>query len=231
MSDEDGERAASIGWLELFFDLVVVAAVSVLTEGLHGELDGRALVLTAIVYVAIWSSWSLTVFYANVAQGQTRFRTVTEAMFLIALMTAAAPVHEDQRANLFAGAFLVLRGLMSRSAIRTGRVLTSWPLLQLGGAGFPWVVSFFVDAPQKYWLWAIGLTLDLVLTAVRSDAAIDQRALGRLQDQADRHTRPGEEALTLRVVDVDRSHLEERLGLFMIIVLGETVIQVMPPPP
>ena len=148
-------------------------------------------------------------------------------MFLIAIMTAAAPVHEDQRANLFAGAFLVLRALLSRSSIRTGKVLVSWPLLQLGGAGLPWVISFFVDAPQKYWLWAIGLGLDLVLTALRNNEAVDERALGRLQEQADRHTRRGEETLTLRLVDVDRPHLEERLGLFMIIVLGETVIQVV----
>jgi len=30
-------RSASINWLELFFDLAVVAAVSVLVDGLHGR--------------------------------------------------------------------------------------------------------------------------------------------------------------------------------------------------
>jgi low temperature requirement protein LtrA len=221
----DLERAESISWLELFFDLVVVAAVAVLVEGLHEDLTWHSVGLTAIVYVAIWSTWSLTVLYANVAAGQTRFRVVTESMFLIAIMTAAAPMHEDQRANLFAGAFLVARGLLSRSSMSTGRVLASWPLLQLGSVSAPWIVSLFVDPPAKYWLWAAALALDLVLTAVRS-GDVDAVAMERLQERMDQHTRRGPR-IELQQVDVDRDHLEERLGLFLIIVLGETVVQVV----
>ncbi len=222
---EDQDRSSSINWLELFFDLVVVAALSVLVDGLHEDFTLAAVALTGLVYVAIWSIWSLTVLYANVAAERTRFRAVTEAMFLIAVMTAAAPVHEEQRANLFAGAFLVARAVISRSSMNTGRVLASWPLLQLGSATAPWIVSFWVEAPVKYWLWAFALTVDLLLTAVRS-RDVDDRVMQRLQERMDQHTRRGDRIL-LHQVEVDRDHLEERLGLFLIIVLGETVVQVV----
>jgi len=224
---EPEERAESIGWLELFFDLVVVAAVAVLTENLHDHLDWAGVGRSALVYVTIWTAWSFVVFYANLAGDLTRTRTVGLAMLMVAVMVAAAPVYDDQRANVFAVAFLVLRLIVGQSAQRTGRILLSFPVLQFGGAGLPWLVSLWVPAPWKYVLWALALLADLLLVS-RGDPEQTREALARVQTRLNEKRRPRNgRDVVLTEVELNRSHLDERLGLFVIIVLGEAVIQVI----
>ena len=90
-----------------------------------------------------------------------------------------------------------------------------------------------MPAPWKYWLWALGLALDLVAVLARGEGLRDddrERLQHRMDDQ-DRSAAPAQpaeaidrsEPVGLTEVDVDRDHLEERLGLFVIIVLGESV--------
>jgi low temperature requirement protein LtrA len=261
LADEGGERNE---WLELFFDLVVVAAVAVLTEGLREDASLLGLGLFALLYGGVWLCWVTEVLYANVAGAATNTRTVMVAMGLIAVMAATSPLHHDSRANAFAVGFLVLRGLITRASMSTGRLLTSWPLLQLGGASLPWVAAMWVDTPWKYLLWALGLLLDLGIVFF-SRGRVDDRqvahlsarfteqreqALRRAERTAERiekraasvvakhpeaaeeveasrsewaasTTVPGPESL--EVVDIETQHLSERLGLFVIIVLGEVV--------
>jgi low temperature requirement protein LtrA len=212
---------------------VVVAAVAVLTDGLREEPTWGGVGLTALLYTGIWFSWISVVLYANVAGPRTRTNTVIVAMFLVAMMAATAPIHFADRANWFAAGFLALRFYIGRGAMSTGRLLTSWPALQLGGATAPWIVSFWADEPLKYVLWGVGLAFDLVLTLLRG-GAVDQDHLARLEERYEeerrRHARPGREPSgpeKLSVVDVDREHLQERLGLFVIIVLGEVVSQLV----
>ena len=230
---EAHEPTSTIEWLELFFDLVVVAAVAVLTEGLREDPSWEGLWLFALLYAGIWFSWTQVVLYANVAGSATRTRTVVIGMFLVAVMAATAPIHHEQRANVFAVAFIVLRVVAARSSLLTGRVLQGWPLLQFGGATAPWIVAMWVDTPWKYVLWAAGLGLDLGLVLLRGNEIDDER-LAHLQDRLDGESgrrgggragaqRRAAEPITLSVVDVDHSHLQERLGLFVIIVLGEVV--------
>ena len=89
-----------------------------------------------------------------------------------------------------------------------------------------------VPRPWKYWLWALGLALDLVTVLGRGERLTDDQRerLERRTGQAaadDRRGRRGDGRRASRSglteVDVDRAHLEERLGLFVIIVLGESV--------
>jgi low temperature requirement protein LtrA len=236
MSEQDGEQdsgevgQSTIGWLELFFDLVVVAAVAVLTEGLRERPDLGGLGMLALLYGAIWLSWVSVVLYANLAREGTRVPTVVFAMFLVAVMAATAPAHFEERANWFAVAFLLLRTTAARASMSTGRLLAGWPLLQFGGLAAPWVVAMWVDPPWKFALWGLGLVVDLAFVLFRGDAELDEQ-VARLRAKEARHPRregPGRfEELT--VVDVDARHLDERLGLFVIIVLGEAVSQIVVP--
>jgi low temperature requirement protein LtrA len=233
------EGPGRIEWLELFFDLVVVAAVAVLSEGLRGDPSYGGLGIFLVTYGAIWMAWVSVVMYADVAGEQTRIRTVVISMLLLAIMAAAAPGHFSARANAFAGAFLLARVFAARSSLRTGKMMAAWPLLQFGGFSLPWFASFFVDAPWKYWLWAAGLVVDLVMVMVRGEEMAHEQ-MDQLQRRAERHEakaaedpeavpRPGfgggqsRDLVGLTEVEVDRQHLDERLGLFVIIVLGEAV--------
>lgn len=87
----------------------------------------------------------------------------------------------------------------------------------------PWVVSLWVEPPAKYWIWAAALALDLVLVTLRG-AEDGDLATARLQRKVEHDSRGGRTVPTMVSVQVNRSHLDERLGLFVIIMLGEAVI-------
>ena len=103
-----------VEWLELFFDLVVVAAVAVLSETLREDATYRELGLFLISYGAVWFAWVSVVMYADVAGELTRVRTVIISRFLLAVMAAAAPGHFEARANAFAAAFVLVRVFAAR---------------------------------------------------------------------------------------------------------------------
>jgi hypothetical protein len=127
-------------------------------------------------------------------------------------------------------------------------VLDSWPLLQFGGFTIPWIVSLWPDPPWKYALWALAIVVDLTMTIVRGNEQVDRQvaSLNKQYDQrveqASRRekrakdsgrTAPATRRRTLAsipsfaTVDVDREHVDERLGLLVIIVLGEAVVQLV----
>ena len=226
------EAPDRIEWLELFFDLVVVAAVAVFSEALRDDPTWGGLGIFLVTYGAVWFAWVSVVMYTDVAGELTRVRTVVVSMLLLAVMAAASPGHAGHRANAFAAAFIIVRLFAARGSLRTGRLMTAWPLLQSGGFVVPWVVSFWVPVPGKYVLWAAALALELGLVLVRGDHMAEQnldqyqRRMDKLQeDRARRERQRGSsrELPELRAVGVDRAHLDERLGLFVIIVLGESV--------
>jgi hypothetical protein len=81
------ERHAS--WAELFFDLVAVAGVSALADVLGSGLDGAAVGLYALLFLAFWLSWTTFMLYSNVAAGQTRVVRLMIGMFGLGVMAAA----------------------------------------------------------------------------------------------------------------------------------------------
>nr|WP_277752326.1 low temperature requirement protein A [Pedococcus bigeumensis] len=94
--------------------------------------------------------------------------------------------------------------------------------------------------PVEYVLWALGLGLDLGLLLLRGNSIDDER-LARIQERfdqestrrgggrqgAEQRARAKADPVQVSVVDVDPDHLQERLGLFVIIVLGEVVSQLV----
>src|SRR5262245_52964405 len=226
------EAPDRVEWLELFFDLVVVAAVAVFSEALRDDPTWGGLGIFLVTYAAVWFAWVTVVMYTDVAGELTRVRTVVVSMLLLAVMAAASPGHGGHRANAFAAAFIIVRLFAARGSLRTGRLMTAWPLLQSGGYVLPWVVSFWVPVPGKYVLWGVAVLFELGLVLVRGDQMVEQnldqyhKRMDKLQEeQAHREKQRGrsQELPELRAVGVDRAHLDERLGLFVIIVLGESV--------
>ncbi|MEV0586689.1 low temperature requirement protein A [Nonomuraea sp. NPDC050310] len=223
-----GERHAS--WLELFFDLVVVAAVVQLAHRLHDPSWAGATVTLTLFY-AIWSVWISYTLYANVAATRTRTRSILIGMFGIAVMAAAVPgvgnrlpEVQDTRDFAFAVAYVICRFTAAGTFRKAGTVMTSWPTAQLsrGLALGPWILSIWFDAPVTYQLWFVGIVLDILVSVRRSRDP--ERIMARVRKKQARHK--GRDPLATRGV-LDPEHLGERLGLFTIIVLGEAVMQVV----
>ncbi len=226
-------------WLELFFDLVVVVAIATLTERLEEHSDGSALALVLIMYLAIWLVWTSFMLYANVAAEKTHRRAMLWAMGLIAIMAAAVPEADNfQRGRVFAIAYIAARLVASGSWRNTTQVLVEWPIAQLSVGLLPWFVSIWVHDPYRYYLWALGLALDVgyalwsngsgsVLDRFKEEAAKRAAARRRRTDRRGPVRGRPDDMVELTAVEVNQSHFGERLGTFTIIVLGEAVSQIV----
>ncbi|MFU0441827.1 low temperature requirement protein A [Streptomyces sp. KAI-26] len=220
------------GWNELFFDLVVVAGAGQLAHLLHDGPDPADLALYAVLYLAFWTTWAGFAVYGDIAASETRVRTLLVAMFGMAVMAASVHTVQTGHAVAFVIAYVALRWQAGRVWQR-GSIVVDWPLAQFGSGAVPWLVSLFVDAPLRYWLWALGIALDIVTLLVSTR----DRTLRRAHERAARHRegRPppgpahGPAAGPPRLSEsrVDTAHMGERLGLYVIIVLGEGVIQII----
>jgi low temperature requirement protein LtrA len=108
-----GARHAS--WLELLFDLVVVAGVAQLAHLLHDEPSAHDVATYMVLLVAFWTAWLYNTLYGNVAADRTRTRTLLLGMFSLAVMAAVVHgVEEGQRARTFAIAYVAVRLLAGR---------------------------------------------------------------------------------------------------------------------
>ena len=108
-------------------------------------------------------------------------------------------------------------------------MLLDWPLAQYGLGALPWLVSLWVDAPLRYWLWGVGIVIDLVVLLLASGERALQEAEERLERVKGSRRRGGPAAglMSIEGTHTEEEHLAERLGLFVIIVLGEGLIQII----
>lgn len=221
------ERHAT--WLELFFDLVAVAGVAQIAHLLHGEPGAADLGLYALLFLTFWTAWICFTLYGNVAGEGTHARTVLAAMFGMAVMAAAVPgVHEgeDGQARALALAYVVIRVLAHRAWRHRRELLVDWPAAQMSLGVIPWIVSLWANEPTRYWLWALGIALDLWVTfTVSARDIIENRKSHDERDE--RRSRRRDTVPPVSVAAPHADHLSERLGLFVIIVLGEGVAQVI----
>ncbi|MFE1591628.1 low temperature requirement protein A [Nocardia sp. NPDC058705] len=221
------ERRAS--WTELFFDLVAVAGIGQLTHLLHRGPSLREFGLYVVLYLAFWVVWACVTVYSNVAGEQARTTMVFGCMFGLCVMMAAVGGAPDEHMNVFAAIYLLVR-VASSMAWRRGQIVVDWPIAQIGAGTVPWLVSLWVPAPWKFVLWAVGLAIDLwIMFAVDSERMMvdaERKVRARLRRGPGRKSREVTPP-KLQALRADAPHLGERLGQYLIIVLGEGVISVI----
>ncbi|RZS43278.1 low temperature requirement protein LtrA [Herbihabitans rhizosphaerae] len=222
-----GERGAS--WLELFFDLVVVAAVFQLGHLLHGHaVHGVDVLKFVLLYYVVWQTWTAFTLYANVAAEATLRRTMFAGMGGIAVMAAAIPEAFGEHAQVFAIAYVYTRVVAANVWQKRRQMLAAWPLAQIGFGLLPWIASLWVDGTAKYVLWAVGAGIDLVVSVLIGPERMRrglERRVSRVEDYRSRH--PERRVPAVDTAEVAAPHLAERMGLLVIIVLGEGVLQMI----
>ena len=203
---EVGRRAT---WLELFFDLAFVAAVSEVGTPLAMHYTPDGLLRYGLLFFLIWWAWLGHTLYA------TRFdtddvlqRLLTLAqIFGVAVMAINADDALDSRSSAgFAAAYAGLRLILTWQYVRARQVARAREFgracaIGYGTAAALWLVSAMAPVPGRFWLWAIALLVDL------GTALVTARYTHRLPP--------------------DAAHLPERFGLFTIILLGESLVAVM----
>ncbi|MFJ6014968.1 low temperature requirement protein A [Streptomyces sp. NPDC092952] len=203
----------SVAPLELFFDLVFVFAIGRLAEHLHGELSWRGAAETAVMLVAVLSLWALTSFdatFLDVERPRTRW-LVLVVMGLGLFMNAQIPHAFAGRPWAFAlplVAILLLVDLTAALAAPTPvlrhhyRRVSAWaafsvPFWLIGAAAEP--------GPRVVW-WAVAAAVDMAGVWLAHPLPRDR--------------------LSSRNLAFDAEHMVERIRLFIIIQLGETVLTI-----
>jgi len=192
-------------WLETFYDLVFAVAVGALAGRLGADVSVPGALRFLALFVPIWWAWLGHTVYA------TRFDTddVPQRLYTFGIMLAAAamalqvPRAFEGASAGFAAAYvgarasLLLLYLRARRSVPAARAIVDLYLAGFGGGVALWAASIVTPPPARYILWAAGLAVDLATPW-----------LGRPR---------------LRRAPVDTAHLPERLALFTLIVLGETI--------
>ncbi|MUG97406.1 low temperature requirement protein A [Scytonema sp. UIC 10036] len=201
------ERRAT--WLELFYDLVFVVAVSQLAHYLHEHISLSGLMGFVVLFIPVWWSWIGTTFYANRFDSDDVARRLLVGLHMATAAAMAVNIHHglDKTAAGFAISYALGRIVLVIEYIRAGHHIPgARPLTNRFATGFAiaavcWLVSAFLPSPWRFVLWGVGLIIDFATPITAS----------KLQLQLPPHP----------------SHLPERFGLFTIIVLGEAVIAVV----
>jgi low temperature requirement protein LtrA len=199
--------------LELFFDLVYVFAIGQLSHHLLEHVDLRTGAETVIMALAVVHAWYMTAWGANwLDPGRLPVRMLLVGlMFASLLMSVGIADAFGDRAWLFVTGYLLLqlgRAAFLIVALR-GRPLGEhfvndivWEL----ATGVLWVAGAIADGDARLVLWG------LAAVAAHGGAW----AL---------HWLPGRgRAIDLDHTEISGEHLLERIRLFFIIALGETVL-------
>jgi low temperature requirement protein LtrA len=203
------ERGRRVTWLELFFDLIFVAAVSQVAEPLGEHYSLEELVRLMPLLALIWWAWTgHTMFSTRFDTDDTVQRGLTLLqIFAVAVMAANAKDALDSRSSAgFAAAYAGVRLVLVFQYVRArhiaeARPLTSRYIAGHGMAAILWLASALLPTPERYAVWIVAFAVDLGTPWL-----------------AIRHS--------VRVPP-DASHLPERFGLFTLILLGELVVAVM----
>jgi low temperature requirement protein LtrA len=208
-STEGDHANRKVTWLELFFDLIFVAAVAQVAEPLRADYSPAGLIRFSTLFILIWWAWTgQTVFSTRFDTDDVVQRVLTLVqMFTVAVMAANAKNALDSRDSAgFAAAYAAVRFLLVAQYLRARHVpgvrsLTGRYLAGHGLAALLWLASAFIDAPERFGIWAVAFAIDLGTpwSAVRHSVAVPP----------------------------DAAHLPERFGLFTLILLGESVVAVM----
>jgi low temperature requirement protein LtrA len=202
-----------VTFVELFFDLVFVFAVTQLSHLLLARLTPLGLLQTVLLLMAVWWVWIYTSWVTNWLDPERMpVRLLLFVLMLAGLLLSSALPHAFENTGLvFAVAFVgmqvgrslfmlwALRGHAPRN-FRNFQRITIWLVV----SGAFWIAGGFAGE-ARLWLWLVALAIEYVSPA----AGFYVPGLGR-SVTAD--------------WDISGEHLAERCAAFIIIALGESIV-------
>jgi low temperature requirement protein LtrA len=199
-------EAQSVTFVELFFDLVFVFAVTQVTALTAHELTPEGVLRSILLFWLIWWAWTQFTWTLNPADTTHPWvRVVTLAGAAAAfVMAVSVPRAFAEDGLWFAVPYLVVRvlGLGLQVGVELERESEShagiWRWAGFSSIGLGLVLAGAIADPElRPWLWVAAILADLVSTQVAGGA---------------------------QNWDLNPAHVAERHGLFVIIALGESLI-------
>ncbi|WOH79277.1 low temperature requirement protein A [Bradyrhizobium sp. BEA-2-5] len=203
-----------VTFVELFFDLVFVFAVTQVSHSLLHHFTPLGAVQVAVLFLAVWWVWVYTAWVTNWLNPElTPVRLLLFSMMLGGLvLSTTIPTAFEGRGLWFAGtyaamqvgrtAFWLLATPRRRTAVRHNaiRILT-W----LSCSAVLWILGGFAEHETRMWLWIAALTIEYIAPAAR-------------------FWTPGLGFSSIEAWAVEGGHMAERCALFVIIALGEAIV-------
>ena len=206
-----GERRAT--YFELFFDLVYVFAITQLSHHLLANLTWRGAAETAFSLVAVYWAWNYTTWMANWFDPEVPAVRLVLVFVMLAslLMAVAVPAVFGEHAMLFAASYCAVADRTQRLRRRRH---PCWPVQPQLPADLD--VEHPGRAPvdrrgtgrrsvARWALWLTALGIDLAAPLMR-------------------YWLPRRGPTPMTEWEIDAGHFAERFQLFVIIVLGESIV-------
>ncbi len=206
-------RRPGQSFVELFFDLVFVLAVTQLSSVLIEALTVWGAAETLFLLLTAWWAWIYTTWMTNWFDPETR---PVRAILLVGMFASlcgaiAIPEAFEDRAGLFVvgyvGIQLVRNAFMVLATQRSDPFRA--PLVRIfvwsAWVSVIWLAGALVEGDARIAVWIVALALDYA---------------GPLAG----HWAPGLRRSVPADWDLVPSHFSERIGLFVIIALGETIV-------
>lgn len=209
-----GGGHAPVSFLELFFDLVFVFAITQLSHFLKDSLSWSGFAEALVLFLAIWWAWMYTTWATNWADPE-RFavRVMLLAMMALSLVLGVAlPDAFGDMAWLFAGCYVALqigRTLFMAVILRHDNPGNSRNMVRITlwfcCSALLWAIGVWRGEDERLGWWALAVLFEYC----------GPMAMFRV---------PGLGASSTTDWDISGSHMAERCGLFIIIALGEGII-------
>ena len=197
--------------MELFFGLVFVAFVGQLARGLHGDPGWAEFGTFVLLFFPAWWAWVNIVSVVNLLPGLSSRAlgiAMLAAMAAASVMAAAAPGAFGERAWAFSLANAAIRLVLLILWLyqhRENSSETPWRIwIYNGGTAVLWLISASLPLHIAVILWAAAIVVEVGMVAVSARLWPD-RGIG----------------------GINIEHASERLGLFVIIVLGESIFTIV----
>jgi low temperature requirement protein LtrA len=194
-----------VTFIELFFDLVFVFAVTQTVNLFHDGITWTATGHAVLVFWLVWWAWTQFTWALNAADTTHYFVELgTMAAAIVAFfMSVALPDAFHARELWFAATYVAVRliGLTLYALVASVNpsqraAVQRFSVVSLSGLAAV-IAGGIIGGAAQYWLWGFAILLDLIAAAV-----------GGRQEGWGLHA----------------EHFAERYGLFVIIALGESLI-------
>jgi low temperature requirement protein LtrA len=196
-----------VTWIELFFDLVFIAAIHYVTTAVataHHNGETATFMISAFLFLTVLWTWvNHTLFSTHFLNRMWFYSIITflQMLSVIALIIAIPYAQELPQyfiwAQIASKILLVMQYALS-VIFNLGKIFLTIPLvISYTGVAVLWYISLIAPIEQLYWWWIAAFLLDFATPL-----------FGRLKN-----------------IDYDSfEHIPERFGLLVVIMLGELII-------
>jgi len=209
-----GHDGGRVAFVELFFDLVFVFAITQLSHALINHFSLAGAIETGLMLLAVWWVWMYTTWITNWLDPE---KLPVRAMLLVLMvagmvLSASIPQAFGSAGLAFALAYVAMQAgrtlfmlwALGKDHPVLSRNFTRILLWFLFSAPW-WIAGGLLDGHARLACWGVALAIDYVAPAAL-------------------YWIPGQGKSTTREWNVNGHHMAERCALFIIIALGESIL-------